>query len=468
VHDAPIHAAEVESTDFMSVERLVEAHARLDALGLRATGSPEQEEYVDDLESRLAVLGLEVHSDAIPVPRWTPQRWSLRIGDDAVHVGSYIPFSGTTGAEGVTGPLSRTAAAGVIGVVDIEVLPLRERDFVGLDWDAPLLPDIPADRDLDAPYERGWLSQDLMRHQLDAFRAAGAVGLVFVLQGHAVEADHSYLLYDGVLRGIPALVVDRHVGEAIVAGAEASSAATLVLEVDETPGTSRTLYALVPGASDEIVMVQSHTDGTNALEDNGPEAIVAMAEHLVGRDDPPARGILLVLSTGHFSTRTAWGLATFLREHRNDLVARTVAALSIEHLGALAWEPRDDGYDVPGHHELGCFFASPHRAVIDVVRRALDRAAVTDSIVLRPFTDDETGESLDGTGWPGDGTVLWAVGHLPSANFIAGPGYLLTTMPTLDLIDVEAMRRQSIAFLEAALELTTIPREVLSAPVVVE
>jgi hypothetical protein len=467
VNKAQTEVERIDPDTFTSVERLAEAHARLDALGLRATGSPEQATYVDDLESRLTALGLTVHSDTFPVPRWTAQAWSLRLDTEPVvdlHVGSFIPFSGSTGQGGVSGPLSREAAPGVIGVVDIEVLALRQRDFVGLDWDAPSLPDIPPGRDLDAPYERGWLSQDLMRQQLDAFSAAGAAGVAFVLQGHAVEADHSYLLYDGVLRGIPALVLDEASAAPLVAAVDSGETATLVLEVEEVDAESRNLYVLIEGESDENVIVQSHTDGTNALEDNGPEAIIAMAEYLATSGHRPPRSILLVLSSGHFSTRTAWGLATFLRRHRDGLVSRTVAAISVEHLGALAWEPHASGYDVPGDFELGCFFASPHRGVIDVVRRALDRAEVTDSIVLRPFTEDETGESLDGTGWPGDGTVLWAVGHLPSANFIAGPGYLLTTMATLDLIDVPAMRRQSIAFLEAALELAAMPREQISAP----
>ncbi len=458
---APIHV--VDTRRFTGEAELSERHRRLDARGLRATASPAHEEYVDELAERLRALGLDVLVEEVPVERWTPSSWSLVVGGSPVHVGSYLPYSGTTPAGGVRGPLSFDPAPGAIGVVDVAVLPLQEQHFAMLDWDAPDLPTIPDGHDLEAPYERVWLSQEGIREQVAAFAAAGAAGLVLVVDGEAVEVDGSYLLYDGVLRGLPTLVVDRHVGADLRKAVPTGADATLTLEAVVEPAVSRNVSAIVPGVSEELVLVQSHTDGTNALEDNGPEAIVAMAEYLVGLDRAELpRGVLLVLSTGHFVTHTAWGLAAFLRAHRHDLLERTVAAISIEHLGARAWRPREEGYDVSADFELGCFFSTNHRVVVDAVRNALDRAEVTNSLVLRPFVADETGEAPDGMGWPGDGMPLWGIGHLPSANFITGPGYLLTEMSTLDLIDVAAMRRQTIAFLEALLELAHADAEALT------
>ncbi|MDP5309448.1 hypothetical protein P8A21_00255 [Streptomyces poriferorum] len=115
----------------------------------------------------------------------------------------------------------------------------------------------------------------------------------------------------------------------------------------------------------------------------------------------------ILLTTGHFATHTAWGLEDFLGRHRHDLVPKIAAALCLEHLGALAW-PLDRQDGTPDSvHKFGCMFASPHRAVIDAVRRGLDRAGVTESRVLRPFVPDTTGRSPDGTTWPGDRGPFW-------------------------------------------------------------
>lgn len=48
-------------------------------------------------------------------------------------------------------------------------------------------------------------------------------------------------------------------------------------------------------------------------------------------------------------------------------------------------------------------------------------------------------------------------------QYISGPAYLLSSgKPVMDFIDTAAIRRQAIAFTDAALELTRIPRSQLN------
>jgi hypothetical protein len=176
------------------------------------------------------------------------------------------------------------------------------------------------------------------------------------------------------------------------------------------------------------------------------------------------RSVLVLLSTGHFAIEEAWGLEAFLSTHADDLVPRIAAAVSIEHLGALARPEDYAGSGLISTYEFGACFATPHRAVIDAARGAMDRAAVTDSIVLRPFVPDTTGNSPDGTSWPGDGCPFWHTAGLPTLNFITGPGYTFNVEPVTRYIDVEAMRRQAIAFTEAVLDLAATPWDVLRGP----
>jgi len=449
----------IDASRFTSVEELSRWQLDLDRRGLRATGSPAHEAYVSDLARRLVEIGgIDVRTEALPMRRWTPSSWGLEVEGAAVPVTSFVAYSGSTGADGVTGTLSREPEHGGIGVVDVPVAALPAVTFDRLDWDAPDLPVHAPGYDPAAPYARVWLSQDAMRDELARFAAAGAAGLVLVIDMPAEHVTGGYLLYDGVHRGLPALFVSREGGAQLRAAADRRAPARLVLDAVVQQVQTRNVLGLIPGASDELVVLQSHTDGPNGLEDNGPEAILAMATYLAGlpRTQLP-RSVLVLLTTGHFAIEEAWGVESFLASHVDDLVPRIAAVLSLEHLGALPSRiDVERGVDVPDH-EFGCVFASPHRALIDRVRAAVVRAEVTEAGVLRPYVPDTSGRSPDGMTWPGDGCAFWHAAGLPTANFITGPDYLFNVEPVMDFIDVAALRRQAIAFTEVVLELGAVP-----------
>ncbi|WP_312167967.1 hypothetical protein [Microbacterium sp.] len=445
-----------ESDGFLTTQLLEDWQRSLDARGLRATGSPAHAEYVDDLVARLSAAGVEdVRTEAVPMRRWTPRDWSLRVDGDDVPVIAPVSYSGATPRGGVTAVLSAEPRAGTIGLVSVARPPYSAGLFDSLDWGAPALPEHPEGYDPSLPYERIWLSQDEMRVQLARFAAAGAVGLVIAVDMPAAALTDAYLLYDGVHRGLPSLFVGRDEGDALRGLLGEEVTLTLDATVDEVE--THNIIGLIPGASDELVAVQSHTDGTNGLEDNGPEAIVAMAAHFsqVPREELD-RGVLVLLTTGHFALEEAWGMEAFLAAHRDDLVPRIAAALCLEHLGARSTDDDEE-------YEFGCCFATAHPPVIDAMRTALIAAGVTEARVVRPFVADTTGRSPDGKTWPGDGGPFWHTAGLPSANFITGPNHLLNVEPVADLIDVKAMRRQLVAFTGAVRELSRTPWDTLRA-----
>jgi hypothetical protein len=455
----------IDGADFTSVEELTRWTLDLDRRGLRATGSPAHKEYIDDLARRMHALGLvDVHQEGQYMRRWTPHCWGLMVDGESVSTTSFVSYSGSTGPQGVTGKLSYQPVPGVIGVVEVPAIGFPMAMFDSLDWDAPTQPAHDIDFFPETPFERVWLSQDLMRAALARFEQGGAAGLVIVVDLPAEHITDGYLLYDGVHRQIPAVFVSREAAAGLREAESRGAEAVLTLEAGVEQVETHNVLGLIPGVSDELIVLQSHTDGTNGLEDNGPEAILAMAGYLAAqpREQLP-RTVLVLLTTGHFAIEESWGVEHFLYSHADDLVPRIAAVLSLEHLGALPSRvDRDRGTDVP-EHEFGAFFTSPHRAVIDSVRAAMIDAAVTDARVLRPFVPDVSGHSPDGMTWPGDGGPFWHTAGLPTANFITGPDYLLNVESVMEFIDVEAMRRQAIAFTEATLELSAVPWQQLHA-----
>ncbi|CAL9473131.1 hypothetical protein SUDANB95_02864 [Actinosynnema sp. ALI-1.44] len=348
-----------------------------------ATGSPEHVAHVDDLARRLVAAGVpRVREESIPMRRWTPRRCELRPFGPAVPVA----YTARTGPDGVTGPLSSRARAGVIGLARV---PSTKRNV--LDWDGDPVPD-PS------------LVQEEIRHALARFETAGAVGAVLV-----VDEPDTFRLRDGRHRGIPAVFVGPD------HGLREGEDVTVVLEADIDVVTTRNLVGLVPGATPDLVALQSATDGPDALADND-SVLAAVAE--LARADLTA-GVLVLLTTGRLATEEVWGVPAFLAEHRDDLVPRLTAAVSV----------------------AGPCFATGHRAVLDCARRALVRAGA-EPAVLRPFVPDD--RSPDGWTWPGDGGPFWCAG-----------------VPTLQLPRVDTLGR-------AVRELSATPREEVSRRVVLE
>jgi hypothetical protein len=465
-------AERVNPRHFAPAAQLRERQEALDGIGLRATGTPVHHRYVDDLARRLERVGAGgVTTEGVPLRRWQPTTWGLNVleGEQAgpVHVAAYVPYSGRTPADGVTASLALVAPgpvdlplAGKVAMFDVAPTPLA---YAALDLNDYGTPEHPDGYNPAALYDRPWLSALQMPHRMQALRAAGAVAAIGVLDLPAEAADGSYFPYDGVIRDLPTLYVDRDVGAELRKVAIAGGKVRLTLDAEIEQVTTPNVYGFIPGRSDELVILHSHHDGTNGLEDNGPEAILAMSQYLTGLPpDSIPRTILVLLSTGHFAG--GWntlGANAFIERHRDGLVARTAAAVTVEHLGALEWLARPDGgFALTGRPEEGGFFASPFDAVIDPARAALRAARFIPDRVMRPFSPNE--RSPDLRAWPGDGEGFWAIAGLPAANFITGPNYLLNSgISTTDKTDFAAARRQAIAFTELVLTLGRTPLEEL-------
>jgi hypothetical protein len=204
----------------------------------------------------------------------------------------------------------------------------------------------------------------------------------------------------------------------------------------------------VEGVGDPLL---SHTDGTNALEDNGPDAIVAMSQYLsrLPRKALP-RTVMVLLTAGHFAGGV--GAKHFVKEHRDNLVRRSRAALEIEHLGAREWAEVTPGKMGPtGRYEAGAIFAPDSKGLVDAGSAALKRG-IYPSGVLRPLNPDGNGATV--AVWPGEGQYLYALGGMLTGNYITGPTYLLNWgIKTGNKIDEKRVRDEAISFTEMLVQL---------------
>src|SRR6185369_10090389 len=163
--------------------------------------------------------GVKVRTEKVRMNRWRATEWSLDLIDGAqagpVRTASYIPYSGQTGAGGVEGPLvyiapgatvPRNSLVGKIAVFDVPLTVITIGAFELFEYEGRRY-DPAAQLDPSTVYKRPYLNTIIP--VLDKLRNGGAAGAIGILDYPSDGADGSYFPYDGNIRGVPGLYVDR-------------------------------------------------------------------------------------------------------------------------------------------------------------------------------------------------------------------------------------------------------------------
>src|SRR5579871_560650 len=390
-------------------------------LGPKYTGNKAHTEFVEFLASHLKDCGLEVAREHYSFPRWEARRWEITVSPSSgksfkAPVTSYFPYSGQTPGAGVTGELVYAGhapsfdLAGLSGKVALVDFSTNARKFSDMykPWGI-----YPAEARFPAEYKpaRGGVND------LTQFTKAGAAGVIIAWTDVSdANAADQYTPFSRPPQGIPGLYVGRDTGAKLKALAGSGAKATVVLEADTFPDTpTDTLLATLPGtSSDEIIIVNTHTDGPNATEENGGLGILALAKYFsrVPKSERK-RTIVFPLTTGHFAGPWVPSMRGIIQKYP-DLIKKAVAALTVEHLGCKEWA--DDSsfrYKATGENEWAVAItecASTGNILVEALQGSGDRKTA----VVNPVHG----------GWLGEGGGLARAG-VPTIGYIPQPNYLL-------------------------------------------
>lgn len=418
-------------------------------LGPRFPGSEAHERLVAHVAAQWAQLGMHVREDVLSFQRWDPpgdpDGLRLTVDGQEVEISSAFPYSGTTGPDGVRGrlrhlrgPLPRwSRARGGIAVVEM----IRNRELpwnsvVG-SWD----PDDPWGNSAN-PLAPATLAGLGLKHAA----RAGVKGVVLIWRGVSVaNARGQYAPFTLSYRGIPAVFVAGGAADAVLHAAQRGAQAELVLNATLTKNASmRTVWAAVEGTQrpGETVLVVTHSDGTNVVEENGHIGLLQLARDVMAQ--PPQRTIVFVLTAGHLripAVTTGHGQATsrWLRVHRDwwaggEGQRRAVSGLVIEHLGAREYhdDPVAGDYGPTGQAEPELLYASTRelRMLADIEWRGVEpgptRVSMPNELIQL-----------------GEGQPLY-LERIPNISLVTVPQYLLSTEPG-DYVDVQLLHGRSTA-----------------------
>lgn len=477
----------VGAASFADADRLLALNEVMSDFGPRPTGSPAHQRFIEWLERRTSGLpGVRIESLEHRFDRWTERRSALRLlggpgKGDAVRVSSAVPYARATGPAGVSAPvvyvppdaaIGDTDARGKIVVRDFEAASIPNAVFTALSWWS-YDPDLVLAKTIAASYERDWLSAQ-RQVDLRAAKEAGAAGLVFVHGFPHSQVKGHYAPYDGIRWGVPALYVGADEGAELKRAAASGRSVRLELRASEGPVRTRTLIATLPGASDERIVVTSHTDGINAVWDNGPISMVAMAEHFASLDrECRPRTLQFVFTTAHLfqalgGPGTHDGSARIMAERLDSEYDRgTVAAvLAVEHMGARNYEAVPREGDRPGrvltpsgYNEPSSFFIGESPALSAAVLASVVGHDLRETIALRgadlPAPRIPPHHSFGGEGGPYHQRLV------PTIAFVTGPWSLFNPAFGLEAIDEDLLHAQTLVFSDIVHGIETTPREVL-------
>ena len=415
----------------------------------RRPGTPEGHLAESWVQGKMREIGLEdVTVEPVPIDVWAAQRWSLTSCGRNIPC-FYVLNTGFTPDGGITAPLvyvgkggqdemERADVKGKIVVADVTFPMMPTGLILKVAKAAYFLSDPDRSVALGTRQYLNFVRQNFiggvdspeLAPENDAYWQAvrrGAKGVCLVLRDQPSGSNAHFGPYDGLMKPLPGVWVGKYDGEALRALAKSGAEATMVLEGQVRPGAMSNVWGVLPGRSDDVVMLTSHHDSPfrGAIEDGAGVAQVlaqAAAWSKVPKEDRP-KTMVFVIDAGHFYG--SQGGHEFAKSHP-EIMKRTRLLITLEHLAAK--EVREQGrvYEETGRLAQTVMFTTPEADIVAMAIRALeDRPARVTAVVPSDFlgpvpTSDAAGYVIEA--------------GVPSISWIGCPYYLLDEEDTLDKV----------------------------------
>lgn len=448
------------------------------SLGPRIPGSEGDLKAEVYLRDKLLEFGFkDVRMEPIGITLWLAKRWSLEVslgGEGAKRVPCfYVPYTAPTSGleselvyvgEGLPEDFEKLDVSGKIVMVSVRFLPLQvsllsplayfvhdPRGTIPPDWAHP------------ATWIRlNCMGMGLIKVGYDAYEIArerGAIGFIGILEDYPKMGEELtyYAPYDGVLRPMPGLWVSKEVGDALKGMlSKGKVKARMTLEAEIKPAVTHNVYGVLPGNTDEYIIIHSHHDGPfqSAVEDaSGCSVVLALAKYFAKRGEQAKRSLLFLFTAGHFyGGAEGIGQKAFIEAHRNDVIPRTLIDIAIEHV-AKECLVKNGVAVLTDNVEPRGLFTTDNPVLIDIAKRAIVKNDVERILVLPTTTPIDV---------PTDAHLFWRSG-IPIYSLISGPVYLFDATDTPDKVAKDQLEVLTRMFIDVVRKLDATPREKVRA-----
>jgi hypothetical protein len=459
-----------------SAAQLKQMNSFVAKLGVRPTGSRAHTRYIRWIRRQLKTIpGIQTSDLRYGINRWSASKVQLRLRSGGrtikLPVADAIPYAKPTGRRGVKAPLAFVPAGTAIDTANASgKIVVREAPAGSVQQALFLLPVVswatydpnhtinPADN-----FKGDFIAYLERIADLKNAAAAGAKGILFVKPLPRRQIIDHYEPYEGLPWGVPGVFLGADQGKRITDAMEAGNhpSARITLRARFKRVSTPSVLATLPGASPQRLVIDSHTDGTNAAEDNGPVAMIAMARYFAALPaECRPRTLQFAFSTAHFYQRVVspntrnGGAEQLAQQLDRDYDKGSVSAVVVlEHLGAIDYEevPRPNG--LPGSRlapnglrAIQFIGVTPSPPLVDAVDGVVQSYDMQRTILLQG--SDAPGNTVPmHCSFGGEGTPF-AKHLLPTVGVIAAPQSLYDPAFGLEGIDFEVMHSEVLGFTE--------------------
>ena len=443
--------------DFIiSKEELLEGMNTMNAFGARLTGSKGHSDFINWLKSEITAMDIPVFSDPFYFRRWEEKHSSIEIinGDEKINipVSSTYPYSGETSTEGITEELVYVESISDIPKTKgkIAIFNVANINFLPSEIAFDKRTSYPENVVLEKKYEGPVITSFVQCFYGIISKLSKAKAVILVWKGlHEECVKGQYLSFISDYQNIPMLWVSETNGKKLIDAAKKNKNIRFVLEAEiEEKAFTESFYCVIKGKNEkECVIVNTHTDGTNCIEENGPIALLQLIKNL--KDQPLERTHIFVFTTGHFRlphfedirTGAFQSASRWLAMHRElwdgkgDHI-KCVANLTIEHLGCKEWRDIDGEYRYTGESEVELVYTGNEfvdKLYIDTVKSRKNIRTMT----LRGHNALHFGEGQN-----------FFTMRIPEISLVPAPYYLCVVSDTheMEKFDIELMAEQTETF----------------------
>ena len=409
-----------------------------------ATGSAGHNAFVNFLDQRLRAVHLTPQRKTFRIDYWEPKAWTLAAGGEKIHVTGYRPYSGPTSPSGVTAPMYYAGMAptpdysGASGkIVLIEMAPAPKQADMHLA--GQLIGTYPANATVPGT-GYGALPAFTTVPDLKLAQQAGAAGVVYIWNNVSDgNAEDQAVPFTAPPNPVPAVWVGQTTGKKLRAMAASQASATLTMHAIVHPGSpTDNIWAVLPGKTDEAIIINTHTDGCNAIEENGALGVVALANYFAKVPESQRnRTLIFLMTTGHFAHGIVRGTQDWINTNP-DWMKKAVACVTLEHLGATEWvdHPAANEYKATGQYEWGIAY-TPRMPEGELFLKAVNGTDAKNTFAFKPQAS-----------YPGEGAAFFRAG-IPTISYIPIPQYLFVEPVkggAIDKLDKRRLHGEVVTF----------------------
>lgn len=440
----------------ISREEMLRGIEGMNSLGTRLTGSSGHTAFIASLKKQLSEMGIPTFSDPFYFRRWEEKHTALRIidndGETEIPVSSAYPYSGQTDKNGITQQLVHIKSAADIpkATNKIAVYEIPNVNFLPSEIAFNKRNVYPEDVVLEKKYEGPVITSFVQCFYGIISRLTKARAVILIWKGLNDDCvKGQYLSFIMHYQNIPMVWVNETEGKKVIQAAKQHKKANLVLSAEiEENAVTESFYCILKGKSPkECVIVNTHTDGTNCVEENGAIALLQLIKNF--KDRNLERTHIFVFTTGHFRlpefkdirTGSFQSASRWLAMHRELWDGKgnhfkCVANLTLEHMGCKEWRDINGKYKYTGKPEVELVYTGNSfvdKLYIDTVK---ERKSIR-TMTLRGHNALHFGEGQN-----------FFTMRIPEISLVPAPYYLCVVSDSheMEKFDIDLMVEQTETF----------------------